>query len=185
MPFSIRRSVGALFLSASIVVFSAASADPAVDDTSAAPHADPTPEPGIASGNCEVDPTEGYRPQLNVEEGEAGTWVTASGPLPLYGQEQEYVGPPDWIELWWNLDAQHYDSPYVVDGRLPVPKVAGLPVAWLAKVDTSTSICFQVDFRVPDVPEGAYEVVAILGEGECLAALGAMQFVVTSTEAPT
>jgi hypothetical protein len=142
------------------------------------------PDVRTASSSCEVDPVLGYRLQVEPLHGPVGSLVTVTGPLPLYGEEGVYVGPPDWVEAWWNLNPDWSESPYFTDGRAAVPLVETVPVNWLGKVDTSGSTCLSLQFQVPDVPPGVYPIVVNYGDDAGFAAYPMAEFVVNPLPGP-
>ncbi|HEV3471701.1 MAG TPA: hypothetical protein VG408_00645, partial [Actinomycetota bacterium] len=74
----------------------------------------PSPTPP----ECPAVEQGGYKIQLSVYSGPAGSSVTATGPIPLFAKDGSYSGPDGQIQFWWNADPQRWHS--LLPGRDPV-----------------------------------------------------------------
>ena len=99
---------------------------------------------------------DGYRPVLTPTSGVAGSLATVSGRLPQTGEGGQLV-PTTSIDVWWNLNPQHWEG--TLTGH-PQPSVPGL-VFSLSKEGARNRCTFRVQFHIPTVPPGAYPVVVL------------------------
>jgi hypothetical protein len=111
-------------------------------------------------GECPAREGQGsYDPQLTPESGPPGTIVTASGLTP---QTHERGGPPDLITLWWNLDYEQWPSVLPEVEGPPVGERFDQPVRALGEFDDAASRCtWEIQFKVPDVQPGDWQVTAL------------------------
>lgn len=105
--------------------------------------------------NC-APPAAGYQPVLVPQSGPPGTSVTADGPIPLFGQDGQYI-PTSKVSLWWNLDPDAWPSALTSS---PSPAESDRVVS-LGHTNASGQCEWVIQFEVPDFPPGTYNVVGL------------------------
>ena len=139
-------------------------------------------EEGSPSARC--PPHEGaYVPIVAPSAGPPGSSASVSGPIPHDGGKGGGPARPTTeITAWWNLDMSEWWSALTHPDE-PTAARQG-PTVYLGQDDVREECDYRVEFTVPDVPAGTYDIVVLNGGpdvgGPSHSALGAVPFRVTA-----
>lgn len=151
----------------------------AAADDQATPTPEETPEETPTPPNCPVVGEGGYQATLAPASGTPGSTVMISGPVPMYRPDGTYDPARELeIEIWWNVASNEWDI-LLPGGDEPSPGGPG-PVQVVAEEDVSDMCSFQLEFTVPDVPSGTYNVLVLEVGGDGAAVYSETPFEVTS-----
>ncbi len=102
--------------------------------------------------------------------GKPGLMITGSENTPLFSKAGHYLGPSGKIGFWFNLPFDSWEAAYTPHG--PPPSHNSVPVFHLGEAQVAGQCSYRVTFRVPNVPPGTYDIVAIEHSRGGSAALG-------------
>ncbi len=121
-----------------------------------------------------------YAPRVSPTRGPAGTRVTITGTLPLYGEDGRLsTSSTTRLVGWWNVGIAHWAGlvrkpPTIVPAR-PGPAFRVLDVA----VPAPNPCTYRIVAQIPRVAAGGYPIDILTAGGNSVASLPPVRFTVT------
>jgi hypothetical protein len=131
-----------------------------------------------------------YNTGLSPTSGPPGSTVTVTGPLPVTSEDGSNVGQTATeVDVYWNLNFDNWWS-VLGNSPSPSPSVTGSPVKLLGTQDVSKTCTYQVQIKIPSVPQGTYPIEVLYqapgheppsGDGTTFASFAPTDFQVTGS----
>ncbi len=114
-----------------------------------------------------------YGPTMTPSAGPAGSTVTITGRVPLYGEDGAFREPTGTLQVWWNvLDQGDAWLALLPGGDSPSPALPGY-VSLVAEIPIPDACTYEVKFTVPDVGPGSYPLTLLSSDATSATSYGA------------
>ena len=124
-----------------------------------------------------------YGPTMTPSAGPAGSTVTITGRVPMYGEDGAFQEPTGTLQVWWNvLDQGDSWLALLPGGDSPSPALPGY-VSLVAEIQIPDACTYEATFTVPDVGPGSYPLTLLSSDATSATSYGAgLVFDVGATE---